>query len=201
LDCRDCHQKLEQQQAQQQQQPADSAVPPASVLPPALQADQKNIAELSAKCELLQHQVTELKAARDVTASREGRVRHNLYRLSAGMMTVQQLLHTLEDDVNGRQGDQEEMIIKQQAAEQGATVSKLQEQLEDSKHSTHVKQQGNDATISVTTVSSVEVQSLKEKVASLEQICRIEKHRCRRYVAICTAMKQWDTTAATPALY
>jgi hypothetical protein len=168
--------QLEQQQQSQQQQPDDLAVPSASDAPPVLLADQKKIAELAAKCELLQHQVTELKAARDATASRERRVRRNLYRLSAGMMTVQQVLQTLEDaegdDVNGRQGDQEERIIKQQAAEQAATVAKLQEQLEDSRHAAQVKQQGNEATTSVTTVSSAEVQSLKEKVASLEHICQ-----------------------------
>jgi hypothetical protein len=170
--------QLEQQQQKQQQQNSDDAVPvPAAPdSSPVLLADQKKIADLAAKCELLQHQVTELKAARDATASRERRVRRNLYRLSAGMMTVQQVLQTLEDaegdDVNGRQGDQEEMIIKQQAAEQAATVAKLQEQLEDSKHAAHAKQQGNEATTSVSTVSSAEVQSLKEKVANLEQTCK-----------------------------
>jgi hypothetical protein len=91
------------------------------------------------------------------------------------MMTVQQVLQTLEDaegdDVNGRHGDQEEMIIKQQAAEQAATVAKLQEQLEESKNAAGVKQQGNEAT-PVNTVSSAEVNSLKENVASLEQICQ-----------------------------
>jgi hypothetical protein len=161
------------QQQQQQVLESASTTAAAAATTTSLLADQKAIAELTCKCELLQHQVTELKAARDAVSTRERRVRRNLYRLSAEMMTVQQVLQTLEDaegdDVNGHGEYQEEMIIKQQAAEQAATVAKLQEQLEETKNAANAKQLGNETTPAAK-ISSAEVKSLKEKLAGLEEV-------------------------------
>jgi hypothetical protein len=69
--------------------------------------------------------------------------------------------------------------------------------LEDSKNAASDKQQGKEAT-PVSTVSSAEVKSLKENVASLEQICQnretsVQEVRTVRAIEQ-VSVNQWDAT-------
>lgn len=60
----------------------------------------KALEERAVEARMLRTEVEELRAARDAAAASERRVRRNVYRLSAGMITLEQLLAAVQDDAD-----------------------------------------------------------------------------------------------------
>jgi hypothetical protein len=121
-----------------------------------------NAAALRAEVLELQNQISELATSRTELHQRERRVRRNVYRMSAGMLSKEQVLDSLEKD------DEIEAAVRLEKSEQILSSTNARDRLKD-----------EDAAV----VDSALVAELETKIATLEATIRRSEESIRK---VCT---------------
>jgi E3 ubiquitin-protein ligase BRE1 len=116
---------------------------------------------------VLQHQITELAAARDEIAARERKLRRNLYRLASGMLTTEQVILTLD---NGGNAD-DDMHMQRQVKLEAAAAVAVEPAVAIKPDVTESVGNGSSATTgpAAVAVSTAELERLQALIVDLEQ--------------------------------
>ena len=119
---------------------------------------QREMGVVTARCTELEAQVSEMAASRLEVTSRERRVRRNVYRMAAGMLSPEQVVNTLE------RGEEDELEVEVQLEKQQRTVKSEPVESMPPPDADSSNQKQADS------VSSAQLEEFKSKITSLEEV-------------------------------
>ena len=134
----------------------------------------KRLEEALAKCRLLETALAELRLSRDAALQSERKVRRNVYRLSAGMISEKQLVQAIEDnekDLEIKQQIEEQAVLGNSRASAQDPSAGLQAAVK-SEASAAVPAAGvggSGTNADSSTATDAQVQALRARIADLEK--------------------------------
>jgi hypothetical protein len=126
---------------------------------------QHELSVVTARCTELEHQVAELAASRRDVVSRERRVRRNLYRMDAGILTPEQVVNALER----REDDELEAAVQLERQQMKQSENALTAAAENHKDAAEKLAASSSTSTNVDSVPSAALDELRVKISNLER--------------------------------